>query len=367
MKYNENADYAKITSYISANESAWLWDKTVDFFKFENGKIYVNGNDTGLKAKDGEWYRIAIEEHYKASESRVFINGYEFSAGLTDWIFGNRWTQVLAGMNGSSESGVRDISVAVCDVDMYEGTYMSAERDKISYSVSGADVEFDEGSKTMIFTQEKTLEQIRKNIITDCEIKVIDSMTSNKDVLGKLSDDNVAVISSPSGKTLEYIYIKMDLPEPSNKPEPSEIPEPSKSPEPSASPEPSSTPEPSTSPKPSASPEPSESPKPDEFRCDDIKTYMNGIESNILSEGEIKAYVNMFVPSYMQVQTGRLIIAVYKDGVLQKVKMEEKQAMGETDFELTENIEETEVITVKAFFWDDNMKPYISAAELKSK
>lgn len=367
MKYNENADYAKITSYISANESAWLWDKTVDFVKFENGKIYVNGNDTGLKAKDGEWYRIAIEEHYKASESRVFINGYEFSAGLTDWIFGNRWTQVLAGMNGSSESGVRDISVAVCDVDMYEGTYMSAERDKISYSVSGADVEFDEGSKTMTFTQEKTLEQIRKNIITDCEIKVIDSMTSNKDVLGKLSDDNVAVISSPSGKTLEYIYIKMDLPEPSNTPEPSEIPEPSKSPEPSASPEPSSTPEPSTSPKPSASPEPSESPKPDEFRCDDIKTYMNGIESNILSEGEIKAYVNMFVPSYMQVQTGRLIIAVYKDGVLQKVKMEEKQAMGETDFELTENIEETEGITVKAFFWDDNMKPYISASELKSK
>lgn len=385
VKYNEKADYTKITSYISRSPNNWgELTRIVDFVKFENGKIYVNGKDTGLTAKADEWYRIVIEEHCRgnAAQSRVFINGHEFSAGLEDvsYLRGNRWTQVLAGMNGSSESGARDVSVAVCDIDIYEGTYMSAYRDKISYSVGGTDVEFDENSKTMTFSQEKTAEQIKENIITDCEVRVIDSMTSNKDVSGKLSDGNVAVISSPSGKTLEYIYIKMDLPEPTEPPEPSETPkptetpkpsetpEPSDSPEPTVTPEPTMTPEPTVTPEPTATPEPTSTPEPlNELKCDNIKMYVNGIETNTFVAGTIKASVSIYVPDNMPEQTGRLIIAVYKNGILQSIKMTEKNISGDDKVEATTDVEDTEGVTVKTFFWDDNMKPYISAAELKSK
>lgn len=47
--------------------------------------------------------------------------------------------------------------------------------------------------------------------------------------------------------------------------------------------------------------------------------------------------------------------------------VDKDNSVREVQFEVTENIEDTEGITVKVFFWDDNMKPYIPAAELKSK
>jgi len=102
IKYSEGADYTNICSYISAHPSAWQWNQVIEFVKFQNNKIYVRGKDTGLTSKPGEWYRIVIEEHYEAADTRVYINGQEFDPDLpgasANYILGNRWTQVLAGM-----------------------------------------------------------------------------------------------------------------------------------------------------------------------------------------------------------------------------------------------------------------------------
>ena len=104
----------------------------------------------------------------------------------------------------------------------------------------------------------------------------------------------------------------------------------------------------------------------DEFQCDEkIKLYVNGSENETLAAGTVKAAINMHVPEADDAKYGMLTIAVYKNGVLQTVKMDAKSVSGDGTFEVSAAVAETDGVTVKAMFWDKDMKEYVYASQLK--
>ena len=207
IKYNAGADYAKLCSYISANPESWSWNTVVDFVSFQDGKIFVNNKETGMIAKPDEWYRIVIEEHYNAADTRVYINGQVFDPGLGNYIFGNRWTQVLAGMNATGEEGTRDVSMTVDDIKIYDSAYEPTGDEAVEYTITG-DLNYGESLRGFFVDDTVTVDEILNSIDTSCEKYMIDSLSSNtiKDS-GTVENGNVVVIRSADGKTFEYLYV----------------------------------------------------------------------------------------------------------------------------------------------------------------
>lgn len=222
VKYDENCDYVRVQMKFANHKSTWGNEKTADIVRFENGIIYTvdysNDNytlkDTGLNAKPGEWYRIAIEEHYNGGESKVYINGIDVGAKLNWYIFGNRWTQVNAGLKARDEEGTRSVSVSVDDIKVYTGAYAGGDNKKAGFSVTGQNVSYNASLRTVIVddtVNHPTVNDI-KNAITieqaGSSVKVIDSLKSNIEMTeGEVHEGNVAVIISNDGLTLNYVYI----------------------------------------------------------------------------------------------------------------------------------------------------------------
>lgn len=207
VKYNEGTNYAHLRSYISANPSSWSWNTVVDFVSFKNGKVLVNNKDTGMAAKPNEWYRIAVEEHYNAADTRVYINGQVFNPGLSNYIFGNRWTQVLAGMDATGEAGTRDVSVMVDDIKIYDSVYAPTGEEAIDYTVTGS-LNFGAGVRGFFVDNTVTVAEVLSSIDTSCEKIMLDSLEANTvKSAGTVDDGNVVIIKSADGKTFEYLYI----------------------------------------------------------------------------------------------------------------------------------------------------------------
>ena len=184
----------------------------VDFVTFRDGKIYVfNNTDTGLTAKPGEWYRIVIEEHYDSTQSKVYINGQRF-----DWcideitIFGNRWTQLQAGLEASETEGTRNVTLAVDDIETYTGAYTPNDNAVPAYTVNDT-VEYLETTRTIFAGSDTTAAQVLDAVETRGEKMILESISSdNKIESGTVSDGNVVVVKSPDGRTFAYIYIRTD-------------------------------------------------------------------------------------------------------------------------------------------------------------
>ena len=304
LRYAESNGCTKISSYIAAHPSNWQWYTVVEFVRFEDGKVYVNGVDTGLTAKDGEWFHIVVEEHYNAADTRVLINGKEFDPGLSNYIFGNRWTQVSAGRTSLNTDYKYDASIVIKDVVCYEGSYIANNNDIVSFRTYNNNLAFNKEERKLVITGNIDADELCEDIITDGTAKVISSVSNGYSVNGSVLNGDVLVITSEDKKSCEYYYITA--------------------------------------------------------QAERLKLYINGLETGSVSEGVLKAET-VFEGN----GKGALIMAIYKDGVLQSVSADEKTIDGRTVFSIEKTLEDAEGVTVKLMLWNENMRPYIRSEEFK--
>ena len=71
----------------------------------------------------------------------------------------------------------------------------------------------------------------------------------------------------------------------------------------------------------------------------------------------------MHVPADEAARETVLVVAAYKDGVLQGIEYVSESVSGDRLLEAELELAETDGVTVKAMLWDGGMKPYIGAAE----
>lgn len=306
VRYSSANPYTVLKSYISANASSWSANRIVEFVRFENGKVYVNGKDTGITAKGGEWFHIVVEEHYNASDTRVIINGTEYNPGLTDYIFGNRWTQLSTGVSAGGTA-----KLTVSDIACYEGSYVANGSDKVSYTVYNRMLSFDDVKRTLTVTGNISVDELRTDIVTDGSVNVVNSLEENMAVSGNVSDGDVLVMSSEDGKSYAYYTINIA----------SVVTEP-----------------------------PSEQ---------EIKLLIDNEKSDVLHNGVLRAEFTVGDVSGSD-KEGMLILAVYKNGVPISVQTDTKAVTAGEYFSAEYTITDTDGISVKAMFWDENMKPYVN-------
>lgn len=149
------------------------------------------------------------------------------------------------------------------------------------------------------------------------EVRVVDSISSCTSVSDTVTDGNVVILSSDSGKTLEYLYIVTA--EPTNN-----------------------------------------------FRCDDaIKLYVNNVADAPLATGNIRATISAYADDVGDPISGVLYVAIYRNGLLEKLALYKRNIVGNTAF-FTSNLSVTDIegVSVKAVFWDGNMSPYVPMVEL---
>ena len=109
-------------------------------------------------------------------------------------------------MNGNAAE-TRDVSVTVDDINIHTGPYVQGEGETVSYSASGFG--YNESMRGFLIQEPNTtVIDIFGAIYTDCEMYMLESLSSNKiKNSGVVEDGNVVVIKSPDGKTLEYLHI----------------------------------------------------------------------------------------------------------------------------------------------------------------
>lgn len=97
--------------------------------------------------------------------------------------------------------------------------------------------------------------------------------------------------------------------------------------------------------------------------CSGIVTYVNGIEGNIISDGEIKAAVSAESPAEFG-NSGVLVLAVYKDGRLIDLASDCRSIENYAVYEVTLNVTSSDGITAKAMFFDGKnfLRPYCEYA-----
>ena len=300
VRYNDSVPYTTLKSYIATALSDWGNSKVVEFVRFENGSIYVNGTDTGLTARDGEWFRIVVEEHYEAKSTRVIINGTEYDPGLDGYIFGNRWTQLSAGVdNGSAK-------VTVSDIVCYEGGYISDGSDKPGYRVYNSALVFDDSAGTLTINGSATDVSLKEDIITDGTVRVAGSLRENSFVSGAVHSGDILVISSENGSSYAYYTIAVNAVD-----------------------------------------------GPDEL---EIKLFTDSEEFTELKPGVISAE---FDPD--ESMNGKeliLIIAVYNNGELSELKTDRKTVNENTLLRAETPLIDTKGINIRAMVWDTEMVPY---------
>lgn len=228
FKYSEGCDYAVLQSSLATNPTGShdQWTCTVDWVKFDDGKVYVVKNtadgatteytDTGIKAEPDKWYRIVVEAHFQANESIVYINGNKFELNeLPNAVRYIRWTQARLGMDATEEEGSRDVSVSIDDVKVYTGAYQGeASNMAVSYSVDSESYSEDTGFAVESGTTAKDI--LDTITVNNGGGKYIISSLSSTAALGDsdaVTDGSIAVVTSPDGKTYEYIDIAVSEPE----------------------------------------------------------------------------------------------------------------------------------------------------------
>lgn len=211
FKYNEGCNYAVIQSSLATKaggtHSQWLC--TVDWVKFQNGKVYVvkstdNGattgyTDTGIAAEPNRWYRIVVEANYTANKSAVYVNGNKFVLSeLPNVVRYIRWTQARIGLDATGEEGNRDVSVTVDDVKIYTGAATVTDANKVAYT----------GPSSITVKEGATAGDVISQVGYDGAF-VLSSLndTTAVDSAAAVTDGSVVVLPAADGKTFGYVDV----------------------------------------------------------------------------------------------------------------------------------------------------------------
>lgn len=210
MLYGGDADSAVLRCIVATHPSAWNRWKQCDFVKIENNIVTVLGNDTGIRCGKNEWLRVAVEEHYTASDSKVYINGVEIPvkipSDMNNFILGNKWTKIAINYNAADGTAERNGKLAVDNLKIYEGEYTLSESEKIEYSVSGANYVSD--YSLILCSGSENVEDILSAVNTENEKWMQVSHTNPERITsGNIQNGNVIVMRSADGKTFKYITV----------------------------------------------------------------------------------------------------------------------------------------------------------------
>lgn len=302
FRYDADVPKVKLESYVAAHPSKVEWLTVIEFVSFKNGKIYVNGVDTGLTARDGEWFHIVAEEHYKADETRVIINGNVFYPGFENYIFQNRWTQFSADM--SECEGVSDIDVVIKDFICYDGSYVPSGNDSVSLRCYDRNVSVDKASRSVALKKPMTADMLKSVLVTAADLDIYTGV-NGKTADGLLLSGDVIILKSKDGKIIEYYYINA----------------------------------------------------PETRMC----LFSDGAAADKLTDGTIRAEASADSGGALT-----LYLAVYEDGRLVRLESCEKDVTERTALAVETEIENAENKTVKLMLWNDKLMPVYGCAEYTS-
>ena len=309
----------------------------VDSLIFINRSVFANHTDKGyvnvlaMSEKDGiiadhgntyvmpfvkdRWYRIAVTYYPQTAQYDIYVNGTKYgeklSLGLDGGILKNfEWFQLQPVYNKIDSAELRNGKVAVSDLLLYYGKYQDKAENKISVSSSLYNI--DENLGKLYIDGNVDIIDFTDNFVTNCEYRIYTDSTYSAEAEDILPGE-VVVVRSANGYSFKYYTIE------------------------------------------------SASVTMDSL----ISTYVNGEESNmILNDGDVlKAVVNMSAPAYLNKKSA-LVLAIYKNGALYDVAIDEKAIDGSTSFEVSKQIELASGMSAKAMFLDSivSIKPYLSAA-----
>lgn len=221
FKYNEGCNYAVIQSSLATKEGGThsQWPCTVDWVKFQNGKVYVvkttrdgattGYTDTGIAAEPNRWYRIVVEANYTANQSAVYVNGNKFVLSeLPNVVRYIRWTQARLGLDATGAEGNRDVSVTVDDVKIYTGTATVTDANKVAYT----------GPSAITVTEGATANDVLSEVGYSGAF-VLASLNDTTAVAStaEVTDGSVVVLPAADGKTFGYVDVTVTPPVPAYK------------------------------------------------------------------------------------------------------------------------------------------------------
>lgn len=283
------------------------------------GMVTIVNQPVDLTVRQNEWIRVAMAIDAQALTYDLYLNGEkvvsdgEVYAGITDaqrYLYrGFNWISLMGHypMLSESDSSLRSGKVAIDDFEVYYGDYQTRAESTVeletSYPMDGDILYVEEGTDLLDFVGNLNYGDARAMLYTDNSYSETPSATA---------EGNVLVLTSPDGKVMRYYHLQA----------------------------------------PSVQVE------------DTIELYVNDEMSNILSAGTLKAKI-IAAAAALTEQKGCLALAVYRDGVLETIVTDEKALSGTTEFETEYQLENTDGIQVKAFFWNGigGLKPLADSRE----
>lgn len=210
MLYDGAADYMKLSSYLLHHESRDdIRNVVYEWVKVSGGKVYVNGTDTGILCKKGEWLRVAVELHYSGREYYVYVNGKKFTVpNGYGYIRVNRWTQLQAGVNNAGD-GSKNIIVGVDDIKIYNRAYTPTGKEAVGYTVNTSSAfQYVPQVKSAVINAGTTVADVLSAVVTSNAKGMHKSLSDPTAVTdGKAADGNVVVIKSEDGKSFDYLHL----------------------------------------------------------------------------------------------------------------------------------------------------------------
>ena len=207
---------------IARNKATHGWAGSYDYLKIQSGKVYaISGTndaqtmvDTGITVDADKWYRVALE-YIETSSGRnvnVYFNGQKVTENFNTGGNSVYDKSTVLKLKSPSTSDLR--SVYIDDVAVYEGFY-NATADTVEYSsdtIENGEISVQAGT---------TADTVLAGITTTGDKFVISKLTGvAQTVTGEISNGNLVVIKSPSGKSFEYINLDVAEPDPTPTPEP---------------------------------------------------------------------------------------------------------------------------------------------------
>lgn len=287
--------------------------------------------DGTVKLKDGsqiasfklnprEWFRVALTFYPESLTYDMYINGKlvleqdMISSGYTDaekWEYrGMQWMSPSINFEEGTTAAERNCALAMDDFKVFIGEYDTTDR---VISVSGYTT--DENLGIMELPGTMSAADFAAGLSCGDAVPAVYSSHdfSRKITSGYLQGGNVLLLTSANGLVRKYYTLRISG-----------------------------------------------------MTCDErIRLYVNDSESDVLTAGVLKAEIAAGFSGETQAPGGVLAFAIYRDGALERVILDEKQISASTDFSVSCDLtgQDMEGVSVKAMFWRDMeaMCPYVPA------
>lgn len=302
--------------YVKEDGSTELGYNTPIQFDSENGILNYKGNRIGAFNK-GQWYRVAITIYPKSCTFDLYLNGTQINSGakLTDGeiygITGFEWFQVQSIYKAKTNAPAHNGMFALDDILIYYGAYQDNAESHASLECPDGTYYIDDAESAIYVSGIADMGDFVDLVVADYEMMPYTD-SSFTEVAEEISEGNVIVVRSQNSYTYKYYTVKSP-----------------------------------------------------EFTFDsNIECYVNDEISNIIeSNSTIKAKISAYAPAFSN-KEGVLVLAVYKDGMLETVVMDDKPISDNTSFEVSAEVGETAGLSAKAMFLDsvDSLKPYVDSA-----